>query len=93
MDHENKEKAAADAGRILFLLRPAVKRLADLHHMGKVHGGIRPESVVIRNHIRFCFPLPDNAAMAYTTEQRVFVSLEAVSCSVSRRNCFLRRFR
>ena len=65
-----------DGSRLLSLLRPAVKQLADLHRSGKVHGEIRPESVVIRNHIRFCFPLPENAAKAYTAEQKGFASLK-----------------
>ena len=75
LERERNQKETAN-GRMLFLLRPAVKQLADLHRSGKVHGEIGPESVVIRNHIRFCFPLPENAAKAYTAEQKVFVSLK-----------------
>ena len=76
LERERNQKETADAGRLLSLLRPAVKQLADLHRSGKVHGEIGPELVVIRNHIRFCFPLPENAAKAYTAEQKVFVSLK-----------------
>ena len=75
-EKETNQKEQTDAGRLLSLLRPAVKQLAELHRSGKVHGAIGPESVVIRDHIWFCFPLPEKAARAYTTEQKAFVSLE-----------------
>ena len=65
-----------DASRILTLLRPAVKQLAILHHAGRIHGAIRPEAVVIRDHLRFCFPLPEQAAKAYPAGQEAFVTLE-----------------
>ena len=75
-EKERNQKEPTDAGQLLFLLCPAVKQLAELHRSGKVHGAIGPESVVIRDHIWFCFPLPEKAARAYTTEQKAFVSLE-----------------
>ncbi|HIS46835.1 MAG TPA: BspA family leucine-rich repeat surface protein [Candidatus Scybalocola faecigallinarum] len=74
-EKDDKEKNVIDGGRILALYRPAVKQLADLHLAGKIHGAIRPESVVTEDHIRFCFPLTEEAAKGYDTNQEIFVHL------------------
>ncbi|HIS46836.1 MAG TPA: BspA family leucine-rich repeat surface protein [Candidatus Scybalocola faecigallinarum] len=74
-EKDDKKKNVIDGGRILDLYRPAVKQLADLHLAGKIHGAIRPESVVAVDHIRFCFFLSEEDKKGYNTEQKIFVSL------------------
>ena len=74
-EKDDKKKNVIDGGRILALYRPAVKQLANLHLAGKIHGAIRPESVVTEDHIRFCFPLTEEAAKGYDTNQEIFVHL------------------
>ncbi len=48
------EKGEEDA--LLDCLRPAVEALAELHHSGKVHGRISPDTVLVTGQL--WFPLP-----------------------------------
>ncbi len=74
----NKEKTGRkvlDGSRFLALYRPVVEDLANLHASGQIHENIRLESVDIRGHLRFCFPLTEDAAKSYDTDQEIFVHL------------------
>ncbi|HIS46834.1 MAG TPA: BspA family leucine-rich repeat surface protein [Candidatus Scybalocola faecigallinarum] len=57
------------------MYRPVVQDLAILHASGQIHGNISPEAVDVRSRIRFCFPLTEEAAKGYDTNQEIFVHL------------------
>ena len=63
------------ARQALELLRPAVLELAAAHARGEIYGNISPASIVVTDHIRFCFPLSEEAARTYNTDRKVFIRL------------------
>ena len=74
----NKEKTGRkvmEGSRLLALYRPVVEDLANLHASGQIHENIRLESVDIRSHLQFCFPLTEDAAKSYDTDQEIFAHL------------------
>ena len=78
-DLEKQRKHVTDGARLLTLLRPVVKELAELHSSGRVHGGISPETVRGCGRLRFCFSLsgkmneirPDTGASLFRLETPV----------------------
>ena len=62
-DEKNKSQMKAEGKTLsLDMLRPAVEELAKLHRSGRVHGRICMESVVVRDHLWFTFPLSHERA-------------------------------
>ena len=73
-DKEKKGKKM-NGSRFLAMYRPVVQDLAILHASGQIHGNISPEAIDVRSRIRFCFPLTEEAAKGYDTNQEIFVHL------------------
>ena len=53
----------------LAFLRPVVEVLAEMHRSGRVYGKLGPESVVVREHVWFAFPLSQETEYTYRDKE------------------------
>lgn len=44
---------------LLYIMKSAAEELARLHQSGKIHGNIKPETVLISAQRWFCYSLPE----------------------------------
>lgn len=57
---------------LLYIMKSAAEELARLHQSGKIHGNIKPETVLISTQRWFCYSLPEKngrLAAGYLPEQ------------------------
>ena len=54
-----EERGRLEPSELLRIMKPAAAELAWLHQAGRIHGNIRPETVLLSGRRWFCYSLPE----------------------------------
>lgn len=54
-----------DPEKLFQIMQSVIESLAELHHSGKIHGAIGPNTIVLEEQYCFCFPLSEDFMHKY----------------------------
>ena len=78
-----EERGRLEPSELLRIMKPAAAELAWLHQAGRIHGNIRPETVLLSGRRWFCYSLPEERLRSVPSRDRNGTGKRTVWSSLS----------